>query len=601
LKEFDIIVVGGGHAGIESAWLASQFEVRVGMVTMNGVEIGSTPCNPSIGGVGKGQVVREIDCLGGLMGKVADRSGIQYRTLNESKGYAVQSTRVQVDKDLYAQYATEEIEENERIELIRGKVVEIEHSENLKTFTITLSSGDQFLAKKLIITTGTFLKGKLHRGEEVKNGGRVSCEQSPGMEELFPKVGRLRKRFKTGTPPRIDRETINYSSLVEQKSDRTSQNFHWAHDPKKRIQEQLSCYIAHTNSNTLSTIRENKEKSPIFNGQISGVGPRYCPSIEDKAFRYLDRDIHHVFIEPEGLQAATVYPNGVSTSLPKEIQQEFIRSIVGLEKAKILVYGYAVEYDVVDTTELRETLEHKKIQGLYFAGQVCGTSGYEEAAGQGVIAGINSALSCLGREEFILGRTVSYIGVMVQDLVTNVRDEPYRLFTARAENRLTIREDNALVRISGYRKALGLDMEIDRYQSSFMAEYELLLHLVENYRDRQSKMSLSSYLRQSDRDPINTLLEYLENEGLSFTREVIRTVAISCLYDGYITRSHQEIEKFEKYSRKMVQWEALIENSNISNECRARISKVRPENFGQLRNIEGIRPATVAFVAGTLR
>lgn len=599
MKKFDILVIGGGHAGLEASWLADQFDLNVGLVSMAGVPLASTPCNPSIGGVGKGQVVREIDALGGLMPRLADLSGLQYRTLNESKGYAVQSTRVQVDKDLYPQNAERIISEESKITVIREKVSRIKEVND--GFEITTDTDICLQAKKIIVTTGTFLSGQMHRGEQKTIGGRVDCDTSAGMDELFPKVGKLSKRFKTGTPPRLDTSTINYDVMVEQKSDPSTRCFYWENEPADRKILQKSCFIAHTNEQTLGIIRSNKERSPIFNGQIKGVGPRYCPSIEDKAFRYLDRDVHHVFIEPEGLTADTVYPNGISTSLPIEVQEKFVRTIPGLEKAEILVHGYAVEYDVVDTTELRETLEHKEIEGLYFAGQVCGTSGYEEAAGQGVMAGINAALSVLGKEPLILPRNISYIGVLIQDLVTNTRDEPYRLFTARSEDRLVVREDNAVIRIAPFRKKLGLKCPIDQHQSDFLIEYDVLKQLVTNYRDKGSNKTLATSLRDSKEDPVSSLHKILNKTGFQFSNGVTYTVAIETMYEGYINKNNAEKAKLEKVSRVAIDWQKLSVNQNISNECRSRINKVKPENFGQLRNIEGIRPATLAFVAGTLR
>jgi len=613
-SNYDIVIVGGGHAGAEAAWIASDFNLSVALVSGPDVPLGSTPCNPAVGGVGKGQVVREIDALGGLMGKVADRAAIQYRTLNDSKGHAVRSTRVQVDKDVYSSVVEELLYNKKNLEIIRDKVQNITRDEN--RFVI-LGENNQITAKKLIITAGTFLGGRLHVGKEQESGGRTSCSASKSLESMFFEVKSLKKRFKTGTPPRLNIKSIDFNSLEPQASDPEVDCFHFENNPRKRHLEQVSCYLTRTNSKTLSIIRENKENSPIFNGQIQGVGPRYCPSIEDKAFRYPDRDQHHVFLEPEGLNTNTVYPNGVSTSLPREIQEQFLRTIPGCEKVEILIPGYAVEYDVVDTTQMNKSLEMIHIPGLYFAGQVNGTSGYEEAAGQGLIAGINASLSVLGRKPLVLDRNESYIGVMVEDLVTNQRDEPYRLFTARSENRLYIREDNAVLRMMPYREELGLKSSIDVFHEMFHVEHSILTNLCvkkrysvnkenltrfknEGYGALDKTITLSELLKRSHLDPVDVLKKELLFFGAHFNPLVVKTVAIDLKYEGYIKRSMVDIERIKRYGQKKIDWETLHNSKNISNECRQRIAQIKPETFSELKNIEGIRPATLAFVAGDL-
>jgi tRNA uridine 5-carboxymethylaminomethyl modification enzyme len=611
---FDILVMGGGHAGLESAWISNQFKLRVGIVTLPGVGLGSAPCNPAVGGVGKGQVVRELDALGGLMGRLADQAGIQYRILNESKGYAVQSTRVQIDKELYSQVA-EEIIQSSSIQVIRDKVDRV-FKGNDGLFVLK-GAESSYKTKKLIVTTGTFLGGKLHTGPEVVDGGRVGQSPSESLEDLFTGIETLRARFKTGTPPRILRHSIDFSKMEEQPSDERTENFHWNNIECGRKSPQVSCYLTRTNEKALSIIRENKERSPIFNGQIKGIGPRYCPSIEDKAFRYLDRNTHHVFVEPEGLNIDTFYPNGVSTSLPREVQEEFLRKIPGLEKAEIAVYGYAVEYDIVNTLRLHQTLEHREVSGLYFAGQVCGTSGYEEAGGQGFVAGVNASLALKGSDPLILDRRVSYIGVMIEDLVTNERDEPYRLFTARSENRLYIREDNSIERMEPYRKRLGLNEAIDKFNMEFLAltkHLEAICHATQfmptdenrelfkklGWGSLKEKTSLSEVLQRSVVDPVSALSEILKLRGISLSRAIIKTVAIGVKYSGYIARETQDNESLHRLESKRINWESLLANSNLSFECKQRISKVRPATFGQLRRIEGIRPATLTFVASGL-
>lgn len=615
IKHFDILIIGGGHAGSEAAWIAAQFDLSVGLISSPDVSLASAPCNPAIGGVGKGQVVREIDALGGLMGILADKSGIQYRTLNESKGFAVQSTRVQVDKDLYTKSAEDLLGRLKSLSIIREMVQKIERKDHL--FIITTRNNHCYFAKKIIITTGTFLDGKVHTGELQGSGGRVNCERSVGLNDLFQEIETLPNRFKTGTPPRLDKSSIDYSKLEPQQSDPETRNFHSLNTTFERESQQIACYLTRTNSETLSIIRASKDRSPIFNGQIKGVGPRYCPSIEDKAFRYTEKDVHHVFIEPEGLELETIYPNGISTSLPKDVQESFIQTISGLENAKILVYGYAVEYDVVDTSQLSRAMEYASIPGLYFAGQVCGTSGYEEAAGQGIIAGINASLAVMNRAPLILDRNDSYIGVMIEDLVTNKRDEPYRLFTARSENRLYVREDNTISRMRKYRNELGLFTKLDQYQEDFLEEVEVLSKLVNsvmiysndetkyyfqenNYGPIEINISFKELLKRPDNNPILVLDRETRRLGVSFSYDVVRTVAIAVKYEGYIDRAVVEAEKINKLGKKKLNWEGLAESKNISFECKLRIKAIKPETFAQLQRIEGIRPATLAYVAGNI-
>ena len=613
---FDIVVIGGGHAGTEASWISSSLGLSVALVTSPSSGIASAPCNPAVGGVGKGQVVREIDALGGLMGILADKAGIQFRTLNESKGFAVQSTRVQIDKDLYSQYAEELLSNREHLKIFRDMVRKIEKNE-CNHFVVQLDGGLTIKSKKIVVTTGTFLNGKLHTGEEQKSGGRVGCNNSVGLNDLFREIKTSPSRFKTGTPPRLDKASIDFNKMEPQESDPETRNFHQLNSPFERQSMQVSCYLTRTNSQTLSIIRANKERSPIFNGQIKGVGPRYCPSIEDKAFRYTEKDVHHVFVEPEGLNLETIYPNGVSTSLPKDVQEAFVRTISGLENAKILIHGYAVEYDVVDTSQLSRSLEYKSIPGLYFAGQVCGTSGYEEAAGQGIMAGINASLSVLGRDPVVLDRNDSYVGVMIEDLVSNKRDEPYRLFTARSENRLYVREDNTVLRMNKYRKQLFLSTNLDCFQENFLEEVGILEKLIEvtmfystnehkeyfskqEYGTLENNISLKELLKRPSLNPVAVLRHETLRLGADFNLDVIRTVAISAKYEGYIDRATLETEKINRLFKKRINWEEIVNSSNISFECKMRVKAIQPETFGQLQRIEGIRPATLAFVAGNL-
>lgn len=609
---YDVLVVGGGHAGLEAAWIASEFKVKVAIVTLPEVPIASTPCNPAVGGVGKAQVVKEIDAMGGIMPRIADLSGIQFRTLNESKGFAVQSTRVQVDKNFYAKNAELILSERD-IDIIRSQVHSI--SKNNQLFSVDTNDA-HFLAKKLIITAGTFLNGKLHFGSEMKSGGRVDCRSSQGMDQLFAHVKKLKTRFKTGTPARLKASTIDFSRTVIQPSDEKSLSFHFKHDQQRALR-QVNCYLTRTNEKTMEIIRQNLSKSPMYNGQITAIGPRYCPSIEDKAARYPDRHSHHVFLEPEELDGKSIYPNGVSTSLPADIQLQFLRTIEGLEEAEIMIPGYAVEYDVVDTTMLSRSLEYRDISGLYFAGQVNGTSGYEEAAGQGLVAGLNAALAVSGQDPLTFSRRDSYIGVMIDDLVTEIRDEPYRLFTARNEYRLLVREDNAYVRMAKYRQRLQLHGELDQFLEKHINEYQILLQNCSflKFRDNESSKKyfqemnygqfvancqLDELMRRGQLNPIEVLTTEMKRLGLEISKRVLRVVAIDIKYLGYIQRMEQEEAKIHMLEDKAINWQDLIQNSNISTECRQRIEKIRPEDFGQLKRISGIRPATLAYVAGNV-
>ncbi len=607
---FDIIVVGGGHAGIEACHIASKFNLKVALITLSSVNIGSAPCNPSIGGVGKGQVVREIDCLGGLMGKIADMSGIQYRTLNDSKGYAVQSTRVQIDKDLYSSNATTLLESIHNLEIIKEKVISISKNESFKIETVN----GTYTSQKVIITVGTFLNGKLHCGEESFDGGRIDAEKSDGLKNIFSNIKIRNVRFKTGTPPRVKKDSIRFDKLIEQKSDKKTLNFHVMHGLSRLI-EQKSCFLTHTNRNTIRIISENKEKSPMYNGQISGTGARYCPSIEDKVFRYPDKDNHHVFVEPEGLNSDLYYPSGISSSLPKNVQLEFLNTINGLEEAEIAKYGYAVEYDVIDTTSLNSGLEYIDIKGLHFAGQVNGTSGYEEAAGQGLVAGIHASMDIIGKKAPVLSRNDSYIGVMIQDLITNRRDEPYRLFTSRSENRLSIREDNAHLRMIKYRRELHINDNFDEFLadleleskiiSKFIISSTLELSDILKYSTEiheilvklEKRIYISDVLKIPSVDPVDFLNYILKMSQIKCSFLTIRTCAITSKYLGYIEKNSNYTKKISRIDKMKLDFDKLLESNNISFECKQRIKKVRPETFNDLKNINGIRQATLAFVA----
>ncbi len=594
---YDVTVIGGGHAGIEAVGISSQFsQLKIALISMPNVPLGSAPCNPAVGGVGKGQVVRELDALGGTMGFLADVSAIQYRTLNASKGPAVQSTRVQIDKNIYSREATKFIESLKNVTLVLDKVLQLNKKNGL--FELTLSSGLTVKSQKVILTTGTFLKGRTHSGSQISNGGRLNCESSQALNDLICsndsplKINLSTSRFKTGTPPRLDFNSVDFTVMEPQDSDETVKNFHWNHKPFERFQKQISCFLTRTNRSTHEIIGNSKEDSPLFNGQIKGVGPRYCPSIEDKVYRYPDRFEHHIFIEPEELEFKSIYPNGLSTSLPLEIQEKFLQTIKGLENCQIIHPGYAVEYDVIDTTQLNRSLELNTLEGLYFAGQINGTSGYEEAAGQGYVAGVNAALAVTNKEPLEISRYDSYIGVMIEDLISSRRDEPYRLFTSRAENRLMLREDNVYTRMNKYRKQLQLNEKIDIFYRNYSRDYEILGNLCD------TDDSLKAKLKNPEVQPQLYLESFCKDNCVDFNHFVIAAVAIQIKYEGYIERTNQQDEKIKKLDSMQIDWQELIKSQNISFECRERITKVAPKNFGQLRVIEGIRPATLSLVAG---
>ncbi len=600
VQVFDIIVVGGGHAGIEAAWAASQFKnLEVAMISKEGVPIGSTPCNPAVGGVGKGQLVREIDAMGGLMGLLADKAAIQCRKLNESKGYAVQSTRFQIDKDLYPKYAQEYVNSRSNLTVIKNSINKIIKADVDEYGYSLIAEGAVFKCRSLVVTVGTFLDGRIHRGMEVKSGGRDGVSSSSSIDSLFASIKKLKKKFKTGTPARIDLNSINFNLMEEQKSDSSVENFHVLHGTQ-RFLPQVSCFKTRTTKETISLILENKHLSPMFNGQIEGVGPRYCPSIEDKVFRYPERFEHHVFVEPEGLNSSTAYPNGISTSLPVQVQEKFIASIVGFEKAEIKKHGYAVEYEVIDTSYLSLSLEHQDFPLLFFAGQVNGTSGYEEAAGQGLVAGLNSAQKIQGRKEVLFPRGTSYLGVLIDDVVGVRRDEPYRLFTARSENRLYLREDNVVDRVGSIRLSLSLDSDLDHYIRNYLYQMKLLNKLIPGkrvkFKDGKNPYILDC-LKDSNIDPVSFLGDVLKKQHLKFLPLVIKSYAISAKYEGYLKKSEFKNAGINRLSSKKIDWASLSTNTSISNECRQRILQERPKTFFQLKSIPGIRPATITYVA----
>jgi len=593
----DVLVIGGGHAGIEAAWAASRLGARTALVTMSVDAIGRMSCNPAIGGIGKGQIVREIDALGGLMGLVTDEAGIQYRLLNRSKGPAVWSPRAQADRVLYTQAVLRYLHRAPGLRIIEGMVVEILSSrENgrRRVRGATLQDGRTIRADAVIVAAGTFLRGLLHVGPRQVRGGRVDEPPSDDLSRSLEALGLRLGRLKTGTPPRLDRDSIDYGVLAQQDGDDPPLPFSFLTDRIDR--PQVPCWITWTNAATHEVIRANLHRAPLFTGQIQSRGPRYCPSIEDKVVRFADKDRHPVFLEPEGYDSDRVYCNGLATSLPVDVQEAMVRSVVGLENARIAQFGYAVEYDWVPTDQTTAWLEAKAVAGLFLAGQVNGTSGYEEAAAQGLVAGVNAALQLAGRDPLVLGRHEAYIGVMVDDLVTRPPTEPYRMFTSRAEYRLHLRSDNADARLTPIGRRVGTVDDgrwaVFQEKQQQIADLSACLESM-----RHDGRSLSEWLRRPE-----VSLEGLAGMTASldlarWSRQAREQVEISVKYAGYLAREKRQIEKFAELERWKVPAEfdyAAVPHLRM--EAREKMSVHRPISLGQALRISGITPADVTVL-----
>ena len=613
--KYEIIVVGGGHAGCEAALASARLGHKTLLVTSNINNIADMPCNPSIGGPAKGIVVREIDALGGEMGKNADKAALQTKMLNTKKGPAVQALRFQADKIIYPKEMLKTLNSTENLE-IKEAMVEKLLVKDKKIEGVELENGEKILANAVILTTGTYLKAVVLTGANRKSSGPHGEKESKFLSDSLKELGFTIKRLKTGTPQRIDKNSIDYSKTKEETGDDITHTFSFDNIIYRQPEDQISCHLIYTTEKTHEIIKEHLKESSMYGGYVEGVGPRYCPSIEDKVVRFSDKERHQLFLEPESLYYDDIYIQGFSTSMPNEIQDLMVHSLPGLENAKILKYGYAIEYDAIDSMQLKRSLETKLVENLYTAGQINGTSGYEEAAGQGLIAGINASLKLEGKEPLILKRNESYIGVLIDDLVTKGVKDPYRLLTSRAEYRLLLRNDNADLRLRDYGYQVGLISE-EKYQE-FCKKKENIKELEEILKSTRitPKKEINEYIEIIPSTPLKdgiSLYDFLKRPEvtlenikhfieLNYTEEELEQVEINAKYEGYIKKANKEAEKMLSLEEKKIPEDINYDNiPNLASEARQKLSEVRPTTIGQASRISGVNPADISILMVYLR